>query len=219
MGKSATVLVGIALAAGALLTFGVGCHNVPRVAGGARDSAVTAIAPVYGAAKDTTRALAKADTSEEEGSKSQLKGFYEEYIASYTEPCVIDSGFKLGTDHYRLYVKDSCLMDSAIVIPKKYVSYYKLDSFVTHNFISWVRLEKNGETILDRVITKKDFTPLLDVSLRRYATIMCPGMSLKQDSIRLGYSISIPLTDVGQQKYVMIDAGGKLTFREPEAND
>lgn len=204
-------------AASGLLIVLLGCHNIARVAAPAGDSAVVAVAPVYGAAKDT---VARVTTdSSEEGGEDELRGFYAEEIASYTKKCMIDSAFRLGMDHYRLYLKDSCLMDSAIVLPKEYVNTYKLDSFVTHTFISKVRLERNGKTILDRVITKEDFTPLLDASLRQYATVRCPNITLKRDSVLIGYSISIPLTDVGQLKYAVIDGSGNLTFRDAGPND
>ena len=197
------------------------CHGRTPVAAPAKDTVTAEVRPVYGiAAKDTGKkpvARVNADRSGEDG--DELKVFYNGYIASYTQPCVIDSAFQLGVAHYRLQVKDSCLMDSAITVPKGYVDMYKLDSFVTHNFISKVRLEKEGKMILERVITKKDFNPLLFEAQRRYAAMMCPNMDLKGDTILVGYSISIPLTDVGTLEYMVIDRGGNVTFRKPGPGD
>jgi hypothetical protein len=39
------------------------------------------------------------------------------------------------------------------------------------------------------------------------------------DVFALGYSISIPLTDVGREEYLVIDAVGNVLFREPAAGD
>jgi hypothetical protein len=158
-------------------------------------------------------------TDSAEGGEEELKGFLNDYIATYTKPCVIDSSFQLASSRFRILVKDSCLMDSAITIPKRYVEMYKLDSFVTHTFITKVRLEKDGLLVLERLIVVNDFKHLLDDTLQRYATLRCPYLHLKKDSILLDYSISIPLTDLGSLEYAVIDARGNVSFRRPLPED
>jgi hypothetical protein len=175
---------------------------------------ITAVIPAPTQQKTTTiPPTASADSVE--GSARELQGFYNDYIASYTNRCVIDSSFQLGTDHFTIHIQDSCLMDSAIVIPKKYVHYYRLDSFVTHNFISKIRLEKNGTIILSQALTRQDFDAVLFEALQQYATLRCPHLRLTSSSIELAYSISIPLTDVGMQAIADIDAKGHLLFKTP----
>jgi hypothetical protein len=106
-------------------------------------------------------------------------------------------------------------MDSAIVIPEEYVHYYKLDSFVTHNFISKIRLKKNCATILVQTLTRQDFDDMLFEELHKYPTLRCPYLRLTKNSLEIAYSISIPLTDIGTQMFADIDTRGHLLFRAP----
>jgi hypothetical protein len=126
------------------------------------------------------------------------------------KPCTIDSVFHFGGDTFRLNVKHYCLWDSAIKVPKKYVYMYKLDSFVTHNFATDIKLDKNNSTILQKTIYKRDFNKFLRPQLRDYGALLCPEMSLSNDTIQSGYSISIPLTDVGIGLTMGIDHNGHI---------
>jgi hypothetical protein len=103
-------------------------------------------------------------------------------------------------------------MDSAIRVPKKYVYMYKVDSFVTHNFASDILLVKNNKEILRETLYKKDFQRLLPQELKAYGALFCPELEIKNDSIWLDYSISIPLTDVGIGVHTIIDKDGRLTY-------
>ncbi|MHA4810911.1 hypothetical protein ACX0G9_22580 [Flavitalea flava] len=96
---------------------------------------------------------------------------------------------------------------------KAYVYMYKLDSFVTHNFVTQVRLDKNNKTILQRTIYKEDFEKFLDSPLKDYATLRCPSLAISNGSIELDYSISIPLTDVGVGMTMMIKNDGTISYQ------
>jgi hypothetical protein len=87
---------------------------------------------------------------------------------------------------------------------------YKLDSYVTHNFATDIKLDKNNSTILQKTIYKRDFNKFLRLQLRDYGALLCPEMSLSNDTIQLGYSISIPLTDVGIGLTMGIDHNGHI---------
>ena len=202
------------------LLFVVACHNNPpaAVAPASAPAADTAVQPVYsghGTSRDTTKYSGGSNGGEGEN----LQSIYADYIASYTRRRVIDSSFELGGAHFRLHAEHMCLMDSGLVIPKKYVAMYKLDSFVTHNFETRVRLVKDGKVIFQRTVVKKDFDTVLDTSVRRYGALFCPGMRLRNGAIELDYSISIPLTDVGTAAYAVIDADGGIRFRVPQPGD
>ncbi len=153
-----------------------------------------------------------SDTAKNDGNQ-ELADMYNEYVARYTKPCIIDSGFIFGIDTFQLRLKHYCLMDSAIKVPKQYVYMYKLDSFVTHNFVTTVRLDKNSKTILQRTVYKKDFEKLLYQQLKEYGTLRCPSMKLVNDSIELDYSISIPLTDVGIGITMVINRDGAIAYK------
>ena len=200
--------------------FLLGCHNHTQISQPAKDSTTIAISPYKSKTVDTPKkATVPADSYNAKGGEDELKSYYDEYIASYTQPCVIDSSFRLGSSRFTIHLEDTCLMDNAIIVPKKYVNMYKLDSFVTHTFRSRVRLEKDGRSILDRVIVRQDFDPLLFEALQHYANIRCPDIRLRRDSIFVEYSISIPLTDVGSLEYAVIDTTGNIRFRQPLPED
>ena len=159
----------------------------------------------------------KKDSAEGGSDGNELKTFYDEELASYAVRRVIDSAFTIGADHFKLHSEHYCLMDSGLTIPKGYAKMYKLDSFVTHNFVAKVRLEKNDRTILQRTICKKDFNGVLAPSLRKYASLRPPYLHLQKDSIWLEFSISIPLTDVGVPAYAAIGTDGGISFRDEYA--
>ena len=139
---------------------------------------------------------------------------FNEYVARYNKPCLIDSVFTIGADTFDLHLKHYCLMDSAIKVPEKYVSMYKLDSFVTHNFVTIVRLDKNNKTILQRKVYKKDFENFLFPQLKEYGALLCPSLNLSNGTIDLDYSVSIPLTDVGTGITMILNRDGTIVYKD-----
>jgi hypothetical protein len=164
--------------------------------------------------KDTTTRIKHdhhGDTTDDSPG-GDIASNFNEYVARYKNPCLIDSVFNIGPDTFKLHLKHYCLMDSAIDVPEKYVYMYKLDSFVTHNFATIVRIEKNNRTILQRTVYKKDFEKFLYPQLKEYGALFCPSMNLLHDTIELDYSISIPLTDVGVGVTMIIKSDGTIAY-------
>jgi hypothetical protein len=164
--------------------------------------------------KDTTRAVTKQQVkaAADDDPEPSLAEIMHETISSYDHTVIIDTVFKVEGATYRFHLKHYCLRDSAVHLPKRYVNDFKLDSFVTHSFATDLTLDKNGKEILRQTILKKDFEKLLDPSLKAYATLREPNFKLWGDSIILGYSISIPLTDVGQGFDAVIDSAGHVAY-------
>ena len=104
-------------------------------------------------------------------------------------------------------------MDSAIKVPKNYVDIYKLDSFVTHNFVTILRLEKNNKTIIQRRVYKRDFEKFLFQQLKKYGALLCPSLDLSNGTIDLDYSISIPLTDIGTG-IMILNRDGTIVYKD-----
>lgn len=150
-----------------------------------------------------------ADTS----ANQELTDTYNGYIERYKKPCIIDSIFAFGADTFEIHLKHYCLMDSAIKVPEKYVHMYKLDSFVTHNFVTEARLDKNNKTIFQTTVYKKDFEKFLYPQLKEYGTLFCPEMKISGDTVELDYSISIPLTDVGVGVAMLINRDGSVVYK------
>jgi len=195
-----------------LMIFLSACNNSAvkdtHSTGSVSDSKVSAI-------KDTTTRV-KHDLHEdtaEENPGGDLTSIYNEYVDHYKKPCKIDSVFTFGADTFQMHLKHYCLMDSAIKVPKKYVHMYKLDSFVTHNFATVIRLDKNSKTIFKRTVYKNDFEKFLYPQLKEYGALLCPEMNLSNNTIELDYSISIPLTDVGVGVAMVMNPDGTITYK------
>jgi hypothetical protein len=161
----------------------------------------------------TTKPAAARTDSIDDNPEPSLSEIYNDCIDRYDHPVTIDSVFFAGTDVLELHVYYYCLKDSAIKVPKSYVGMYKLDSFVTHNFETQVKLTKNGKVILERTVRKKDFVPFLDHYLKSYAVLLFPDVGMENDTIHISYSITIPLTDVGIGARMLIDRNGKVRFK------
>lgn len=144
----------------------------------------------------------------------ELGSILSDYIQQYSKPYVFDSSYVFGEDTIKVLVKHFCLMDSAIIIPKKYVGMYKLDSLITHNFVTLLKVEKNGKEVVNRKIQKKDFEQYLDPYLKSYATLLYPDIKKLEGSIALDYSISIPLTDVGIGVRAIIKLDDNILFEK-----
>lgn len=143
-----------------------------------------------------------------------LRSILSDYVQQYNNPYVVDSSYIMEKDTIKVSLKHYCLMDSAITIPKKYVGMYKLDSLVTHNFITLLRVEKNGKEVVNRKIQKEDFEKYLEPSLQNYAVLFSPIVKKGESFIVLNYSISIPLTDVGIGVRSVINQDGTVSFEK-----
>jgi hypothetical protein len=165
---------------------------------------------ISGTAGDSSRAANKnADTSSED---QELDDIVKEYIKQYQNPLTVDSVLVIGNDSFRINFRHYCLMDSAINVPGKYTEVYGLPNFITHNFVSSVKVEKNGTGILDTMIYKKDFNRFIDDNLKQYGVLLYPVLKLGNGIIQINYSISIPLTDVGTGVSARISKEGILSF-------
>jgi predicted nucleotidyltransferase len=119
----------------------------------------------------------------------------------------------MGGDSFKVHLKYYCLKDSAIKVPKELVYMYKLDSFVTHNFVTRVRIERNGVSILEKTIHKEEFDKFLYPEWKQYSVLRDPSLELKNNLIEISNSISIPLTDLGVLTSILVDRDGKVIYK------
>ncbi|HEX9502996.1 MAG TPA: hypothetical protein VF974_01575 [Patescibacteria group bacterium] len=199
------------------------CNNNSVKDGEARNATIDSLRekPVYKPNKDSNT-LARSghkdtvlphDAIDDENPSDDLLTILKQCTDRYTHPVLIDSTYIIGGDTFHIHLKHYCLRDSGIVIPKSYVYMYKLDSFVTHNFVSMIRLDKNSQTILQKTIYKKDFEQFLDRSLQKYGALLLPYIYLENNTIKVGYSISVPLTDVGIGVSMLVNRDGSIVFK------
>jgi hypothetical protein len=151
------------------------------------------------------------DTMDEDDSTGDI---INEYIKEYQKKVAFDTSYIVNTDTFRVNFKHYCLMDSSIIVPKKYVEIYGLDSFVTHNFESELKVRKNDNLVFNKIIKKHQFDKYLDDNLRKYGALLYPEASIKNTLLEIDYSISIPLTDVGVRIEMTVNSDGKVEIKK-----
>lgn len=157
--------------------------------------------------------IKKSDKETNKGD-GELNEIVEQYTQMYSTPFISDSSYLLGNDTFRVSLRHACLMDSAVVIPQKYVGIYGMDSFTTHNFASSIKVEKNGVIVVEKDISKNEFDKFLDSSLKAYGVLLYPSVKSFADSIEISYSVSIPLTDVGVGVGMAIKKDGTIALNQ-----
>jgi len=157
---------------------------------------------------DTTKSVAKADTIQQDDYEEV--DFRKEFISLYQKPILIDTSFVDQAKTYEVIFHHFSIMDNGLVVPAKY-NFDTNKDFVTHNFASDLTVLADKDTIFKNHITKSTFNNLLDTlgtPLKKYATLLYPTLSIKNDSIQIHYSISIPVTDVGIGADIKFDKKG-----------
>lgn len=154
----------------------------------------------------------------EEEVTPDIKKLRQEYLLGYNTPKESESFIK-GKNDEKLKVlgKYYCLFDNAVVVPGKYNFDDTTKSFRTHNFAEDIIIISNSDTIIKRAITKKDFLDKLPEYLKDYAVIFEPtfkGYDSTADVFDFKFSVSIPLTDVGQLMSLSLTRNGMITVKE-----
>ena len=156
---------------------------------------------------DSLNPKAATDTT-----KNEMAKYVEDYKKQCERKINVDTVFLFKGDSFRLVLTHYCLHDNSVHVPQKYTKIYGLDSFVTHAFKSDLLLKKNNKVIVSKSIQKGDFKKYLDSNLSNYGVVLYPEIRIMNDEIEIGYSVSIPLTDVGKAVKVSIDENGKIIF-------
>ena len=149
---------------------------------------------------------------------TSLKEEKKMFTKSYKLIQYIDSSFKEGKEIIRIKITHYCLRNSVLRISKEFnfADENKKD-FITHEFVSKVVVIKNSDTIFNRVIKKNDFNNILEKKLKNYATLLAPNISKinnQNGEIILHYSISIPVTDLGDSFYFIIKRNGSYSVQK-----
>jgi hypothetical protein len=163
--------------------------------------------------QDTLKKAGASITSDTTDVEEAEPDYRQEYISRYSKDVQVDTTFSFGEVTYQVHVKHYCTWDSALVVPAKYNFDTKLD-FRTHNFQTELSVIANGDTAYKKIITKQDFAPLLYAALKSYATLQEPTLNIRHDSVRLFYSISIPVTDVAIGAAIQFDRKGNFTLEQ-----
>ena len=134
------------------------------------------------------------------------------YIDRYNQKQKIDDLVFDESDTIKMSATYYCSFDSAINIPADYV-WESDDNFVTHNYSLKISITKNDKLVINDTITKNDFFKVLPESLRDYSVLLFPnyrGFDNKSGNFEFGFSLTIPITDVGQGKTLTINKNGQI---------
>ncbi|HVY73495.1 MAG TPA: hypothetical protein VG890_01620 [Puia sp.] len=157
---------------------------------------------------ETTNTSEKLDSNAEDQSQADAR---KELILSYEKPIFIDTFFIDKGKKVEIVFNYLCTKDSSIKVPAKY-DFDTNKDFITHDFISELTVISGGDTAFKKRITRSTFDDLLDESLRKYATLYYPSFHVEGDSIKITYSISIPVTDVGVGAFIKFAKDGNYVI-------
>lgn len=127
------------------------------------------------------------------------------YIEGYNEEMRIDTILVIENDTISFSLDHYCSYDSTLIVPLKYLN--DSNGFITHSFSSKVEISRNNELLFDTILNKEIFRDVITKELEKYGVLRNPYFRAYEREvgvISIGYSISIPLTDIG--------AGANLKF-------
>jgi hypothetical protein len=158
--------------------------------------------------------LTNRQVEEKEYEEPDTKELRKEYISNYAKIEIMDTSYidSVGKE-IQVQTKYYCLFDSAIFIPKEYVWEDTTKPFITHNYSHDIKIVINKKIIFNKTITKADFDDNLYPELKKYAVLKLPNFSYdqKRTQFNFGYSLSIPITDVGVGRRLIIDEKGQIS--------
>jgi len=168
---------------------------------------------------DSQMALADRPDSEQVG--PSFKEVLADHLVSYNKVENIDKVVIDGNDTLQLHETYYCLHDSSLIVPKHYLwGGDTSKDFVTNNFATKIIVVNNKDTVLKKVFNKSEFNNTLFEEERKYAIIFNAGYvgyNKKKEEFALGYSITIPLTDVGVTAYITVDKKGNYKILDEYA--
>ena len=157
------------------------------------------------------------EIQQDEEIEPDTKELRKEYISEYNnveslDTTIIENDGKIIHIHTKYY----CLFDNAITVPGHYVWEDTTKTFKTHNFAQDIKISIDKDTIFKKTITKKYFESKLTPELKSYAVLMFPNFSFNKEKgiFDFGYSLTIPITDVGSGMRLIIDRKGKMTITD-----
>lgn len=109
----------------------------------------------------------------------------------------IDTTFLIGQDVINVKILAKFDSSRVINIPKKYLELVRINNFSTYDTWFKVLVTKNSKVVIDTSLSKFDFNALADSSLQLYGVLISPNIDIHKDSLYIGFSYSIPLSDVG----------------------
>lgn len=172
------------------------------------------IQPANNKSPDTT----ETSENQEENTDIDIGQLRQEYVSSYKNSVQLDTAIegKKG-ERIRIHGKYHCLFDNAITVPGKYNFDDTTKEFRTHNFIQDLIIILNDDTILNKAVTKQLFVHTLPKYLQEYAVLSdatFEGYDSTRNAVLFNFSLSIPLTDVGEPRKLIVTRSGEINVSQ-----
>ena len=143
----------------------------------------------------------------------------EQYVLNYNKPENFESQLKGSNgENVKVIGKYYCLFDNGILVPGKYNLDDTTKTFKTHNFAEHITIIINSDTIIREIFTKQNFEITLPQYLKDYAVLKEPrfeGYNSKLGTFDFNFSVSIPLSDVGEARLIRIFKSGIIEVYKP----
>lgn len=152
--------------------------------------------PLYTSQTSNSSLLRRGDTTDESPEPS-LQTIMADYLKECRDTVKIDTAITYNGKKLHIAFRHYCTNDSLIRIPKKYTEIYGLEEFITSNFKSLLNVAIDDTTSFDVSIESDKFHSSEHPYLNNYAVLFFNGLKIENGRIKLSYSYSIPLTDVG----------------------
>ena len=206
------------MAACMLLLFLAGCSN-PQSAGKA--SGIVADPPKLTDTQHiaTTTGIVKKvdrDTTDDGNPGPDLQTVLADYYRECRDTVHVDTNLVYKGNSLKISFRHYSTHDSLIHLPQGYCKLWGLKEFVGHDFESSLRVQTRDSILLDTVIRNNIFNSYVQGDLPDlpvYGTLFCSGpTSIKflPDRLRVNYSYSIALTDIGVAVHLEYRYLGKL---------
>ncbi|WP_448702759.1 hypothetical protein ACFGVR_10435 [Mucilaginibacter sp. AW1-3] len=157
------------------------------------------------------KAFAPVDTVRNQTGPSPAQ-ILKDCLSNYKTVTTVDTTLLTDSGALHIHVRHYCAYDAGIMLPEKYSKLIGLKAFATNNFITDILLSRNLKPIYAGRVTRDDFLPLLGDELKNYGSLLFIDRRIQRSRSGRGfvinYSIGIPLTDVGQQVTMAIEADG-----------
>lgn len=135
------------------------------------------------------------------------------YVHEETDTLKKDTVFNYKGRKLKILFRHYCTFDSLLLIPEKYVGIYGIKLFKTHNFQSVLKIYSENKIMIDTIITKNIFSDFTYDEEKKYGTLLYPVLTFQANSLKIDYSISIPLTDVGIAAILECNYNGRLMVK------
>jgi hypothetical protein len=134
-----------------------------------------------------------------------------DFEISHQKIIKLDSTFILDNATYRLKVTLT-KTSKKFKVPTKYLKIYKIKKYHSFDYISKIDFFKNGQPIGHYLIKKSDFKGKVDEPLIDYGILYFPYIEYRNNLFVINYSLTIPLTDIGEVVELTIGKDGAIKF-------